>query len=232
MNEDERSILASIGGVISPWERGTGASRRQRGFGASPANARAPSVSIIMLIQSICTTVTGASMPMNGPMNDTAVAHRFMINWNVMNFLMLLKIVLPNRTAFTMERRLESRITMSEAAEATSLPDPIANPTSAAQSDGASFTPSPVMPATSPEDFASSTSLSLSEGRARDTTFRRGMSSVTSPSLIARRTSPLMHTPPSVRIPHFPATAAAVCAPSPVIITTCIPAFCASRTEL
>ena len=33
-------------------------------------------------------------------------------------------------------------------------------------------------------------------------------------------------------IPHFPATAAAVCAPSPVIITTCIPAFCASRTGL
>ena len=44
---------------------------------------------------SICITVTGVSMPMNGPMTDMPTAQRFMVSWKIRNLRMLLKIVLP-----------------------------------------------------------------------------------------------------------------------------------------
>src|SRR3989338_320501 len=57
----------------------------------------------------------------------------------------------PSSAAETMEPKLSSRSTMSEASFATSVPmPPIATPRSAAIRDGASFTPSPVMAIISP----------------------------------------------------------------------------------
>ena len=63
--------------------------------GASPANAREPSVSIIILIHSICGIVIGVFIPISGPITETPTAHRVIISWNVMNLRMLSKIVLP-----------------------------------------------------------------------------------------------------------------------------------------
>ena len=59
-----------------------------------------------------------------------------------------LKIVLPYSIAFEIDKKLSSRITISLASLAISAPLPIANPTSAFFSAGASFTPSPVIPTT------------------------------------------------------------------------------------
>ena len=192
--------------------------------GGSPANARPASVSIMMLIHSICTTVTGVSMPMNGPMMETPTAHRFIVSWKMMNFRMLLKMVRPYRIARAMEAKLSLRITISPASLATSVPLPIAKPTSAFLRAGASLMPSPVMPATSPIDWASCTSRLLSDGRARATTRSFGSSAFTSSSLIAASsalviTAPLCR-PFSLSSPASRAMAAAVSLLSPVIITT------------
>ena len=66
----------------------------------------------------------------------------------MMNFLILLNIVLPNRIALAIDKKLSSKMTMSLASLQTSEPDPIAKPTSAFFRAGASFTPSPVIPVT------------------------------------------------------------------------------------
>ena len=64
---------------------------------------------------------------------------------------MLSKTERPHIMALTMELNLSSRMTMSEAPWATLVPViPMARPTSAALSAGASFVPSPVTPTTSP----------------------------------------------------------------------------------
>ena len=53
---------------------------------------------------------------------------------------MLLNMVLPNKTALAIDKKLLSSITISLASLATSLPEPKAKPTSALLSAGASFT--------------------------------------------------------------------------------------------
>ena len=50
---------------------------------------------MIRLIQSICTTVTGESMPRNGQIIVTPTAEKFIVSCSVMNFRMLLNTVLP-----------------------------------------------------------------------------------------------------------------------------------------
>lgn len=50
--------------------------------------------------------------------------------------------------AMAIEEKLLSRMMISEASLATSVPEPIAKPTSEALRAEASFTPSPVMPTT------------------------------------------------------------------------------------
>ena len=50
---------------------------------------------MMMLIHSIWITVTGVSMPMKGPTMEMPTAQRFMVNWKMMNFRMLLKMVRP-----------------------------------------------------------------------------------------------------------------------------------------
>mmetsp|Transcript_1375 Transcript_1375/g.5909 ORF Transcript_1375/g.5909 Transcript_1375/m.5909 type:complete len:286 (+) Transcript_1375:316-1173(+) len=67
---------------------------------------------------------------------------------------MLSKTVRPQSTALTIEAKLSSRITMSDASFATSVPHkPMLSPTSPAFNAGASFVPSPVTPTTSPTPF-------------------------------------------------------------------------------
>ena len=92
-----------------------------------------------------------------------------------MNFLILLKIVLPNKIALHIDEKLSSNITISEASLATSLPDPKAKPTSAFLRAGASFTPSPVIPTTKSISFDTLTSLLLSCGILLATTFNLGI---------------------------------------------------------
>ena len=95
---------------------------------------------------------------------------------------MLLKIVLPYKTAFFIEEKLSSVKIRSPASFAASVPEPIAKPTSAALSAGASFKPSPVIAATYPRFWDILTSLLLSEGSALATTLKSGRIFPRSPS--------------------------------------------------
>ena len=123
---------------------------------------------------------------------------------------------------------------MSPASFATSVPVPIANPTSAFLSAAASLIPSPVIPVTMPEACASRTRRLLSVGNARATTRSRGSRAVTCASVIADNSLPVTASgasPSGVGVirPASSATAFAVSMLSPVIITTWIPASVTSR---
>ena len=79
-----------------------------------------------------------------------------------MNFWMLSKMPRPSSTALTIDAKLSSVRTMSEASFVTSVPvTPMAMPMSAALTAGASLTPSPVIATTSPRDFQARTTRSL-----------------------------------------------------------------------
>ena len=65
-----------------------------------------------------------------------------------------------------MDLKLSSKITISPASFAASVPLPIANPTSARFSAGESFTPSPVIPTTRFISWHRRTILDLSVGSA------------------------------------------------------------------
>ncbi len=54
-------------------------------------------------------SVSGKSKPKNGPKNTMKVEAKLIVDWNTMNFLMDLKIVLPYKTAFVIEAKLSSR---------------------------------------------------------------------------------------------------------------------------
>gem|GEM_PF-2515883 len=119
---------------------------------------------------------------------------------------------------------MSSASTMAPACLAASVPFmPMATPTSACFSAGASLTPSPVMATTSPLACSARTRRSLCSGlarantRASATAWRMAASSISSSSgpVIALMSSPM----PSCR-----AMALAVTPWSPVIITTRIPA--------
>jgi hypothetical protein len=72
---------------------------------------------------------------------------------------------LPHITAFTIELKLSSNKIIAADYRATSVPAiPIANPTSAFFSAGASFVPSPVTATTSPRYFSPVTKAYLSYG--------------------------------------------------------------------
>ncbi len=137
-----------------------------------------------------------------------------------------MNIVLPYITAFAIEAILSSRITISPASLAISVPLPIAKPTSALFKAGASLMPSPVMPTTSPISCASLTSRLLSVGSARATTRIEGSRFLTSLSLKANSSLLVITCSSSLPVisPDSFATAAAVSLLSPVISTTCIPA--------
>lgn len=80
---------------------------------------------------------------------------------------------LPHLHAFTIDEKLSSRIMMSDAYFATSVPViPIANPTSAFFRAGASFVPSPVAATTSPNCLSPVTNKYLSSGLDHESTFK------------------------------------------------------------
>ena len=128
-------------------------------------------------------------------------------------------MVLPYKIAAAIDFILSSKITISLASLATSVPDPIAKPISAFLSAGASFTPSPVIPTTNSIDDAILTNLLLSCGKALATTLSFGniflisISDNSFNSLLVKTISPFLYRPTSVAIDK------AVSLLSPVIIT-------------
>mmetsp|Transcript_53712 Transcript_53712/g.112097 ORF Transcript_53712/g.112097 Transcript_53712/m.112097 type:complete len:420 (+) Transcript_53712:1054-2313(+) len=143
-----------------------------------------------------------------------------------------------------MEAKLSSMTMMSAAFCATCVPAmPMAKPTSARWSAGASLVPSPVTATVCGVEIFDAwmpvTRVSLSRGEERASTRRRGQilsnSSwrISSPSVTrSRNTSPVMtHSgpSPSPRIPHLRAIAWAVLGLSPVTIRTTMPAAVQTR---
>ena len=127
------------------------------------------------------------------------------------------------------ERKLSSRMTISPASRAASVPLPIANPTSARRSAGESLTPSPVMPTTRFIFCESRTIRDLSVGSARAMTRSCGSTRCTSSSRIWARSLLVRTKSPSARkSPASRAIATAVSRRSPVTMTTCTPAACTS----
>ncbi len=118
-------------------------------------------------------------------------------------------------------------MTISLASLAISVPLPMANPTSAVFRAGASLIPSPVMPTTMSRLWAMLTSRFLSEGTALATTRSSGSRTMSSSSDILFRSS-LVNTAFlsfSFINPASRAMAKAVSLLSPVIMTTCTPAW-------
>ncbi len=118
---------------------------------------------------------------------------------------------------------------MSLASFATSVPPPIAKPTSAFLSAGESFTPSPVIPTTKFSSCANLTNRLLSLGNALATTLK-SLSLDFNSSSESENNSSLVNTTSlsDVKSPASFAMATAVSFLSPVIITTCTPALCTS----
>ena len=86
---------------------------------------------------------------------------------------MLSKIFLPHFIAWTIELKLSSKIIISAASLATSVPVlPIANPTSALDKAEASFVPSPVTATTLSNSLRPSTKAYLSMALALAITFK------------------------------------------------------------
>ena len=147
---DCERMLRHMGREMRLAERLYGRRSRSSGVGISVARASAPSVSMIKLTQSICTAFRGGGPPDAAAIKTVTRATTFTVSWNCRNLRMLSYTLRPHIMALTMELNLSSRMTMSEAPLATSVPSPIARPTSAALRAGASLVPSPVTPTTSP----------------------------------------------------------------------------------
>ena len=108
---------------------------------------------VIILIHKICKGASGntetSSLSLNAnPIINKATSPTFEHNKCKTNLQILSYIRLPSSIALTMDAKLSSVKTISEASFATSLPfNPIAIPTSAFFKLGESLTPSPVIAA-------------------------------------------------------------------------------------
>ena len=133
--------------------RGLGGSFITSSSGVSLPRPRAGSRSVPRSIARMRRTVSGSGSPKMTKAMNGIISGTLLVRMYCMNFLMLLKTVLPSSMAFTIVAKLSSRSTMSAASWATSVPEsPIATPMSACFKAGASFTPSPVTATTSPID--------------------------------------------------------------------------------
>mmetsp|Transcript_31673 Transcript_31673/g.77667 ORF Transcript_31673/g.77667 Transcript_31673/m.77667 type:complete len:335 (+) Transcript_31673:1239-2243(+) len=198
---------------------------------------------MIMLTQSSWITFSGDSVRMDAPTTAMAQAVRLTVSWNCRNLQMLSYTHRPHLTAMTMDAKLSSITMMSAAFCATCVPVcPMAKPTSARLSAGASLVPSPVTATVcgvvTREFWMPVTRVSLSRGEERASTRRWGQilsnsfwlivsSALTTRSLksipvITQNSDALKSS--SVRIPHLRAIAAAVRGLSPVTIRTTMPA--------
>ncbi len=125
-----------------------------------------------------------------------------------------------------MEAKLSSAKTMSAAPLATSVPVmPMAIPTSAALSEGASFTPSPVMATILPFSLRALTIWTLFWGETRAKILTVLTSSLSSSSVAASIWAPVMVWFSLVAMPNSLPIAKAVSAWSPVIIMVVMPAL-------
>ena len=188
---------------------------------ASPAN-----VSITIFIHNICIIVIGDNIPIKGPIILNNTAQILTLNWNIINFLILLNIVLPYKIATDIESILLSIITISLVSFAISVALPIENPTSDFFNAGASFMPSPVIPTIKFNSWASLTKRFLSCGRLLLRTLKSGSIFLTSSSdrLLNSSLVNNLLVLLSIIFNSF-AIATAVFLASPVTITTWIPAF-------
>mmetsp|Transcript_44568 Transcript_44568/g.90989 ORF Transcript_44568/g.90989 Transcript_44568/m.90989 type:complete len:229 (+) Transcript_44568:93-779(+) len=126
-------------------------------------------------------------------------------------------------TDLTMEEKLSSMITMSDASCATAVPMmPMERPTSASLSAGPSLVPSPVTATTSPISFNRLTRTNLSSGLHRASTWTRGSFCFCSSAVHRLNVGPSIASP-SVRMPAFLAMFCAVRMLSPVHIRTTMP---------
>mmetsp|Transcript_51443 Transcript_51443/g.121872 ORF Transcript_51443/g.121872 Transcript_51443/m.121872 type:complete len:462 (-) Transcript_51443:913-2298(-) len=237
----ERSIIAERSG----WFRGYGRRFSTSGRGSSVASASDANESMIMLTHSSWMTVSGDLVRTDAPRTAIAHAVRFTVSWNWRNLQMLSYTQRPHFTACTMDAKLSSRTIMSAAFLATCVPAlPMAKPTSARFSAGASLVPSPVTATVCGFEILDCwipvTRVSLSSGDDRAST-RKSIQILSNSSMLisssgrttlSRNCAPVITWPSSIsspRIPHFLAIAAAVRALSPVTIRTTIPASLHAR---
>mmetsp|Transcript_26233 Transcript_26233/g.66722 ORF Transcript_26233/g.66722 Transcript_26233/m.66722 type:complete len:297 (+) Transcript_26233:1535-2425(+) len=216
-----RHIKGEIKGSFLPY----GFLSSRSAVGGSVARARAARASMMRFTHSNCTAFRGVPCPKRALAKDTASATMLMVSWNWRKRRTLSNTERPHMTAFTMEEKLSSMMTTSDASFATSVPlIPMLIPTSASFKAGASFVPSPVTATTSPRKRRRRTRISLSVGVERASTWSLGSTLSFSSSLSTRNSGPVMATPPSVKIPHSRAMLFAVRMLSPVTILTMIPA--------
>lgn len=78
---------------------------------------------MMRLTQRSCSTLRGVSPVVMAAMKATTSATKLTVSWNCKNFRMLPKTERPHSTDLTMEEKLSSRMTMSAASLATSVPE-------------------------------------------------------------------------------------------------------------
>ena len=119
----------------------------------SVARDKSPTPSVTRLSHNSWVAVSGRGRPMAIAVSRVINSAKLVVTRKKLVSRALVKTIRPSSMAWTMVAKLSSaRITLAEPL-ATSVPMiPIAIPTSACLSAGASFTPSPVMAMSSPSD--------------------------------------------------------------------------------
>ncbi|MNP47017.1 hypothetical protein D3C76_1410530 [compost metagenome] len=124
-----------------------------------------------MFIHRICNGDNGTTAPTSNAMTINSPWAMLVGRMNSTVFFRLSYTRRPSRTALAMVEKLSSVSTMSAASLVTSVPlMPMAIPTSACFSAGASLTPSPVMPTTWPLACNARTRRNLCSGLVRANT--------------------------------------------------------------
>ncbi|CAK7066822.1 MAG: hypothetical protein MEEGG_02949 [Eggerthella lenta] len=82
-------MVRAMAGVMMNSSLGRGLSRITSALGGSEAIAIAAKVSMMMLTQRICTTVSGISVPNTAPTKQMRMAAKLIVSWNSTNRWML-----------------------------------------------------------------------------------------------------------------------------------------------
>ncbi len=164
----------------------------------SPSSNARPKESVAevaIFIHRINTGVRGIKFPANSAMMISNPCARLVGMINRMVFFRLSYTRRPSLTALAMVAKLSSVSTISAASLVTSVPlMPIAMPTSACFSAGASFTPSPVIPTTSFLLCNACTRRNLSSGLVRAKMSYACAASLSCRSSITSSSPPVMAT--------------------------------------
>lgn len=136
-------------------------------FGSN-ASIKPSKMAVVIFIHKICNGIIGSTTPAKIAARITRPSPRFVGNVQTINFVRLSNTPRPSSTAASMDAKLSSVSTISDASLATSVPViPIAVPISARFKAGASFTPSPVIATTCAEDCRACTRRSFCSGVTR-----------------------------------------------------------------